>query len=84
MAATARAVGRGRRAIVEALDIRLVDATADLARAALDAFERYGRPSPGILNMGDCFAYALAKREDAPLLFKSHDFGRTDVKAALA
>jgi hypothetical protein len=27
------------------------------------------------LNFGDCMSYALAKREDLPLLFKGTDFG---------
>jgi ribonuclease VapC len=52
--------------------------------AALDAYLRYGK---GVhragLNLGDCFAYALAKQLDAPLLFKGDDFGVTDVRPAL-
>ena len=34
------------------------------------------------LNSGDCFAYALAKALDAPLLFKGEDLAQTDVKRA--
>jgi ribonuclease VapC len=30
--------------------------------------------------MGDCASYALAKRLDAPLLFKGKDFAATDIK----
>ena len=30
--------------------------------------------------MGDCFAYAVAKKQDAPLLFKGDDFGKTDIR----
>jgi ribonuclease VapC len=59
----------------------------DLAQvhAARDAFARFGkgRDAAG-LNYGDCFAYALAKVAQEPLLFKGDDFGRTDVVAALA
>ena len=52
------------------------------ARAALAAFERFGK---GInpkarLNLADCAAYALAATLDLPLLFKGDDFARTDVK----
>ena len=51
---------------------------------ALDAYLRYGK---GVhragLNLGDCFAYALAKRLDAPLLYKGSDFTLTDVRPAL-
>jgi ribonuclease VapC len=59
----------------------------DLAQvhAARDAFARFGkgRDAAG-LNYGDCFAYALAKVAQAPLLFKGDDFARTDVVAAVA
>lgn len=55
------------------------------APAALDAYLRWGK---GVhragLNMGDCFAYALAKQLDAPLLYKGDDFPLTDVRSALA
>jgi ribonuclease VapC len=36
------------------------------------------------LNFGDCFAYALAKAMDEPLLFKGLDFLQTDVRVARA
>ena len=35
------------------------------------------------LNYGDCFAYALAKSLDAPLLFKGDDFRHTDIRAVV-
>lgn len=55
--------------------------TLDQATFALDAFTRYhGRPSR--LNMGDCFAYALAQSKEAPLLLKGEDFKRTDIRSA--
>lgn len=48
--------------------------------AAFDAYRRFGKGNhPARLNFGDCAAYALAKRLDAPLLFKGGDFARTDV-----
>jgi len=34
-------------------------------------------------TFGDCFAYALAKDRDEPLLFKGNDFTHTDVTPAL-
>lgn len=51
---------------------------------ALAAYLQYGK---GVhragLNMGDCFAYALAKQLGAPLLYKGDDFIFTDVRSAL-
>lgn len=44
---------------------------------------QYGKGTghPAALNFGDCFAYALAKDKNAPLLFKGTDFGQTDLLA---
>lgn len=42
------------------------------------------RSAPGGLNFGDCFAYALAKTAEEPLLFKGEDFGKTDVRVVEA
>jgi ribonuclease VapC len=51
------------------------------ARAAVSAFDRYGKGinSKASLNLADCAAYALAKTMNAPLLFKGEDFEHTDV-----
>jgi ribonuclease VapC len=55
------------------------------ARLAREAFLRFGKGRhPAGLNFGDCFAYALARTLDAPLLFVGDDFARTDVRPALA
>jgi ribonuclease VapC len=35
------------------------------------------------LNVGDCFAYVLAKSKACPLLFVGDDFSRTDIEPAL-
>ena len=64
--------------------IRLVAIGPDAADHALDAFKRYGKGQghPAQLNMGDCFAYAAAKANHVPLLFKGADFARTDIEPA--
>jgi len=53
---------------------------AELARQAYRDFGK-GRHKAG-LNLGDCFAYALAMEMDEPLLFKGDDFCHTDVEPA--
>ena len=55
------------------------------ARIAREAYRDFGRGSghPARLNFGDCFAYALAKATNEPLLFKGDDFPNTDVTPAL-
>jgi len=56
------------------------------ARLAREAYRDFGRGSghPARLNFGDCFAYALARATNEPLLFKGEDFTHTDVTPALA
>jgi len=49
-----------------------------------DAYRRFGKGHHRArLNYGDCFAYALAKSLDLPLLFKGDDFRHTDIRPAL-
>ena len=51
--------------------------------AARRAWRRFGKGNhPAALNLGDCFAYALAAVTGEPLLFKGEDFARTDVEVA--
>lgn len=59
----------------------LAPVTAEQVQIARAAYRDFGKGSghPAQLNFGDCFAYALAKSADQPLLFKGHDFTHTDV-----
>ena len=60
--------------------IRSVDENqALIVRRAFLEFGNKGR-HPAQLSIGDCFAYALAKGLDQPLLFKGENFSKTDVK----
>jgi ribonuclease VapC len=54
------------------------------ARIARQAYRDFGKGSghPARLNLGDCFAYALAKDRDDTLLFKGEDFAHTDIVPA--
>ena len=55
------------------------------ARIAREAYRDFGKGSrhKAQLNFGDCFAYALAKAMNEPLLYKGTDFSHTDVRPAL-
>jgi len=57
----------------------------DKPSSARDAFRTYGRgsESKARLNLGDCFAYALAKEVGEPLLFVGNDFVHTDIIPAI-
>lgn len=72
-------------ALVELLDMTPVAFDDIQLRQARTAYALYGRGSAhrANLNMGDCFAYALAKSRNLPLLFKGDDFVHTDIVPAL-
>lgn len=58
--------------------------TVEHVHAARQAFHDFGKGRhPAGLNFGDCFAYALAKATEEPLLFKGGDFRKTDIVSAL-
>ncbi len=62
-----------------AMDIVAVD--RDQAEIARAAWRRFGKGRhPAGLNYGDCFAYALAKSRNSPLLFVGNDFSHTDIE----
>jgi len=67
------------------LKVTIVAVSAEHAQAGVEAYSLYGRGTghPAKLNMGDCFAYALAKTRNLPLLFKGSDFIHTDIEPAL-
>jgi ribonuclease VapC len=77
---------KGRRAegmvdrFVEDAEIEVLPVTIEHAQLACQAFRAFGkgRHAAG-LNLGDCFAYALAKACDEALLFKGDDFPKTDI-----
>lgn len=62
---------------VERSVIRLVPPTVEQAEIAAVARRRFP------LNLGDCFAYALAKDENCPLLTLDRDFRRCDIKVLM-
>ena len=70
-------------ALLHELDVETVAMSKEAARLASDAYCRYGKGvgSPGVLNYGDCLAYAIAADMREPLLFKGDDFSVTDIAA---
>jgi len=63
--------------------IERVAVDPEQGEAARRAFRQYGKGRhPAGLNFGDCFAYALARLKNEPLLFKGDDFSRTDIATA--
>jgi len=63
-------------ALLALLDPDVVPVDADLARRALALYQRFGKGlgHAAQLNFGDCFAAALAEREQLPLTYAGEDF----------
>ena len=71
-------------AFLDGLQVEIVPVDRRQVRLAYEAFLRFGKGRhKAALNYGDCFAYALARQLDMPLLFKGDDFSQTDVRPAL-
>jgi ribonuclease VapC len=83
--ASVEEAGADVRDFLELAGARTVAITEEDAATALAAFSRYGkgRGHPAQLNLGDCFAYAMATNHRVPLLFKGEDFDKTDILFAL-
>lgn len=58
--------------------LEIIDVDRNLAEVAAAARIRFPR-----LNFGDCFAYALARREGLPLLATDRDFETTDIEVII-
>jgi ribonuclease VapC len=64
-------------------EIVIEPVTVEHAHLARQGFLDFGKGRhPAGLNFGDCFAYALAKASDEPLLYKGQDFSKTDIEPA--
>jgi ribonuclease VapC len=78
-------IGRKMDYFLQRARIVIEPVTEQQARIAREAYRDFGRGSGhrAKLNFGDCFAYALAKAMNEPLLYKGSDFSHTDVIPAL-
>lgn len=69
-------------ALVEEAEVTIEPVTESHVRLARVAYREFGKGSGhrARLNFGDCFAYALAREANEPLLFVGNDFAYTDVR----
>lgn len=73
--------GQAVAEFVASIGAQEISISSEIGRAALGAAKHYGKAvgHPAQLNFGDCFAYACAKAQRVPLLYKGSDFGKTDL-----
>jgi ribonuclease VapC len=79
-----RNVGDEMENLIQGLGLNIIDVSLASARRAARAYAQWGK---GVhtagLNLGDCFAYEVAKQHRCPLLYIGSDFAKTDIKAVL-
>ncbi len=70
-------------AYIRPLEIEVIAIGPVTTATAVDAYQRFGKGRhPAGLNFGDCFAYACAREQNMPLLYKGDDFSQTDIETA--
>ena len=70
--------------LVRVGNVKVAEVSEAQTQLAREAYQRFGKGNHvAKLNLGDCFAYALSKARNEPLLFKGDDFRLTDVEAAI-
>jgi ribonuclease VapC len=82
--AARRGIAAEMVSLLEKYQFTVVPVTAASARGVAEAYSRWGRGvHPAGLNLGDCFAYVVAKEHSCPLLFVGNDFSKTDLDSVL-
>lgn len=81
MTGSVAAAGRELERFFRLTRIEVRDIGADILAELAIARDRYGKGvgNPAVLNMGDCFSYAIAKHQGMRILYKGDDFSRTDL-----
>ena len=79
-----RKVGEEMASIIDGLGFEIVTVTPAAARRIAQAYARWGKGvNRAALNLGDCFAYEVAKEHACRLLYVGEDFSRTDIESVL-
>jgi ribonuclease VapC len=79
-----RNVGEELASLIDGLGFEVVTVTSASVRRIARAYGRWGKGvSPAALNLGDCFAYEVAKEHACRLLYVGDDFAKTDVERVL-
>ncbi|BBK30868.1 ribonuclease VapC [Stella humosa] len=78
-----RNVGEEMTRLIDGLGFTVVSLTAASAKRIAQAYAAWGKGvHPAGLNLGDCFAYVVAKDHGCSLLYVGEDFALTDVERA--
>jgi len=74
-------VGEQLASLIDGLGFEVVTVTLASARRIAQAYEQWRKGThPAALNLGDCFAYEVAKEHGCRLFYIGDDFSKTDVE----
>ncbi len=79
-----RNVGEEMTRVIDGIGLTVIAVTKASAQRIAAVYEQWGKGVHAAgLNLGDCFAYEVAKEHDCPLLYVGVDFAKTDIRAAV-
>jgi ribonuclease VapC len=79
-----RNVGEEMESLIDGLGLNIISVSLASARRVARAYMQWGKGiHPAGLNLGDCFAYEVAKQHRCGLLYVGSDFAKTDIKRVL-
>ena len=79
-----RNVGDEMKNLIDGLGLNIIAVSLASARRVANAYARWGKGVHAAgLNLGDCFAYEVARQHGCPLLYVGSDFAKTDIKGVL-
>lgn len=82
--AARRGVAEEASALIDGLGFEIAPVTEGAARRIAEAYAQWGKGiHAAALNLGDCFAYEVAKDRGCRLLYVGDDFSKTDIESAL-
>lgn len=77
-------LGEEMVSLLDGIDAEVIAVTLAVAERMAQAYSRWGKGvHRASLNLGDCFAYDVAKEYVCPLLYIGDDFAKTDIKGVL-
>ena len=82
--ASRRGVSHQLRALLDGLDFTVISVSQSTSERIVQIYDLWGKGiHPAALNLGDCFAYDIAKEHSCRLLYVGTDFAKTDIESVL-
>lgn len=80
--ASRRGVSHQLRSLFDGLDFTVISVSQSTSERVAQIYDLWGKGiHPAALNLGDCFAYDVAKEHSCRLLYVGKDFAKTDIES---